>query len=128
MSDNRPRSPRAPRGRPSAWLLALRAGRKVLVSTIGAILTVVGIILLPLPGPGMLVVGLGLALLSTEYRWPRRLALRLRTEAEVWRGRLRDRRAARHPSEAIGAQEQPDEGLRIDDLTPPRRSERISEG
>jgi uncharacterized protein (TIGR02611 family) len=66
------------------------------VSTIGAAITVVGIVLLPLPGPGMLVVGLGLGILSTEYRWPGRLSRRLRREAAVWTGRARDRRAARH--------------------------------
>jgi uncharacterized protein (TIGR02611 family) len=80
---------------PGTWRSAGRAARKVVVTTIGAVVAVVGVILLPLPGPGMLVVGLGLAILSTEYRWPGRLLRRLRTELAVRRGRLRDRRAAR---------------------------------
>jgi uncharacterized protein (TIGR02611 family) len=82
-----------PLGRPSARLRALRAGRKVAVSSVGATVVVLGIILLPLPGPGMLVVGLGLGILSTEYHWPARLAHRIRDEAECGRRRLRARRA-----------------------------------
>ena len=44
------------------------------VGVIGGALTVVGLLLVPLPGPGWLVVFLGLAVLGTEFRWARRLA------------------------------------------------------
>jgi uncharacterized protein (TIGR02611 family) len=83
------------RRRASTWLIAVRAARKVVVSAIGGLVVVVGVILLPLPGPGMLVIGLGLAILSTEYRWPHRLSRRLRHEAAALAERRRRRRADR---------------------------------
>jgi len=43
----------------------------------GWAIVVAGIILIPLPGPGWLVVGLGLLVLSREERWARGALLRL---------------------------------------------------
>jgi len=43
----------------------------------GWALVVVGIVLIPLPGPGWLVVGLGLLVLSREVRWARGALVRL---------------------------------------------------
>lgn len=41
----------------------------------GWIVIVVGIILLPLPGPGTLIILGGVSLLAQEFRWARRLKL-----------------------------------------------------
>jgi uncharacterized protein (TIGR02611 family) len=46
--------------------------RKILVSLAGFPIIVIGIILIPLPGPGILVVLLGLIILSLEYEWAKR--------------------------------------------------------
>ena len=46
--------------------------RLVAVTVIGAVLVVGGLVLLVLPGPGILVVVLGLFVLGTEYAWARR--------------------------------------------------------
>ncbi len=81
---------RAPRL--SGWLVAARAARKVAISTIGIAVLVAGVVLLPLPGPGMLVVFLGLAILSTEYSWPKRLAHHIRRRASELAERRRNRR------------------------------------
>jgi len=43
----------------------------------GWAIVVVGIILIPLPGPGWLVVGFGLLVLSREVRWARGALVRL---------------------------------------------------
>lgn len=43
----------------------------------GWAIVVVGVILIPLPGPGWLVVGLGLLVLSREVRWARGALVRL---------------------------------------------------
>src|SRR5215470_7637076 len=43
----------------------------------GWALVVVGVILIPLPGPGWLVVGIGLLVLGREVRWARRALVRL---------------------------------------------------
>ena len=53
---------------------ALRRTYRVLVGLLGGTIAVVGLALVPLPGPGWLVVFLGLAILGTEFAWARRLA------------------------------------------------------
>lgn len=52
------------------------------VTIVGVGLVLGGIALMPLPGPGILVVVAGLAVLATEYVWARRLLRRAKNEAE----------------------------------------------
>lgn len=56
----------------------LKGSRIVVTTTVGAALVVLGIILTPLPGPGLLIILAGIAVLSREYRWARRLRDRLK--------------------------------------------------
>lgn len=49
-----------------------RNSKRVAITIIGFILVLGGIVLLPLPGPGMLIIIAGLAVLGTEYMWARR--------------------------------------------------------
>ncbi|GAA1948634.1 TIGR02611 family protein [Agromyces allii] len=53
----------------------LRRTYRVLVGVLGGTIAVVGLALVPLPGPGWLVVFLGLAILGSEFAWARRLAV-----------------------------------------------------
>jgi hypothetical protein len=46
--------------------------RKVAVTALGGLIVVVGAALVVLPGPGALVIVLGLAVLAKEYPWARR--------------------------------------------------------
>lgn len=63
----------------------LRASTMVAVSTVGSSLVLAGVALLFLPGPGLLLIIAGVAVLAREFRW----ALRLRD----WLvGRARDLR------------------------------------
>jgi uncharacterized protein (TIGR02611 family) len=50
----------------------MRNGRRIAISLIGFALVLVGIVLLVLPGPGLLVIVAGLAVLGTEYVWAQR--------------------------------------------------------
>ncbi len=52
----------------------LRRTYRVLVGVLGGIIAVGGLLLVPLPGPGWLIVFLGLAILGTEFSWAKRLA------------------------------------------------------
>ncbi|KQQ27338.1 TIGR02611 family protein [Frondihabitans sp. Leaf304] len=45
----------------------LRLAYKILIGVLGVTVVIIGLILIPLPGPGWLVVFLGLALLGTEF-------------------------------------------------------------
>ena len=46
-----------------------RSSKRIAVSIVGGVLVLGGIAMLVLPGPGILVVALGFAVLGTEYAW-----------------------------------------------------------
>jgi uncharacterized protein (TIGR02611 family) len=52
----------------------LRRVYRAAVGVLGGTIAVGGLLLVPLPGPGWLVVFLGLAILGTEFAWAKRLA------------------------------------------------------
>jgi uncharacterized protein (TIGR02611 family) len=54
---------------------------RVAITIVGVVVIIAGIILLPLPGPGWVVIFAGLGLLATEYEWARRLLRSARTKA-----------------------------------------------
>jgi len=56
---------------------ARRSWRRLLNLTGGWLLVAAGIALIPLPGPGWLVVGIGLLVLSREVRWARGALVRV---------------------------------------------------
>src|SRR5215475_9405143 len=67
-----------------------RLGVRIVITVAGLAVIVVGIILLPLPGPGWVIIFGGLALWSLEYRWAaqlRRFAVRQVTSWVRWVGR-----------------------------------------
>lgn len=63
--------------------------RKTLLLLVGGALTLAGVVLLVVPGPGIPLILAGLAVLSPEFPWARRQRNRLRNAARlVWqRGR-----------------------------------------
>ncbi|SFR74473.1 TIGR02611 family protein [Agromyces sp. CF514] len=88
-----------------SWLRGLRRGihdrpllrstYRALVGVIGGTIALGGLALVPLPGPGWLVVFVGLAILGTEFAWARRLAAFIkRLLARFWAW-WQARRAAR---------------------------------
>jgi uncharacterized membrane protein YdbT with pleckstrin-like domain len=46
-----------------------RSSRRIAVSVVGAVLLLAGLAMLVLPGPGLIVIVLGFAVLGTEYVW-----------------------------------------------------------
>ena len=64
--------------------------RKLIVAVIGSTVILFGLALIILPGPAVVVVPLGLALLATEFAWARRLIKRggaMWENARRWRWR-----------------------------------------
>jgi uncharacterized protein (TIGR02611 family) len=59
----------------------LRLSRKVGIAIAGGGLLVLGVALIFLPGPAIIVIPLGLALLATEFRWAGRLLRYLKERA-----------------------------------------------
>jgi uncharacterized protein (TIGR02611 family) len=62
----------------------LEVAYRVLVAIIGFAIIVTGLALIPLPGPGWLIVFAGLAVLSTEFAWAERLLRFARNKVHGW--------------------------------------------
>ena len=82
-------APQAARSRRSirARVRSLPGGRliwRIGVTVAGAVVIAIGIILLPLPGPGWLIIFAGLGILATEYAWAARLLRRMRDFVAAW--------------------------------------------
>jgi uncharacterized protein (TIGR02611 family) len=59
----------------------LRSGKRIAVTLVGFALLGAGAIMLITPGPGMVVIIIGLAVLATEYAWAERALKRARERA-----------------------------------------------
>ncbi|TMF56890.1 MAG: hypothetical protein E6I16_13620 [Chloroflexi bacterium] len=75
------------------WFLTLPSWvRRLTVLVIGSIVLIAGLLMLVLPGPGILVIIVGLAILATEFVWAERLLIRARERAARVVGKLRKRK------------------------------------
>jgi len=66
----------------------LRKARKIAVSIVGMTVVLFGIALLVLPGPAVVVIPIGLAILATEYAWARRWLQIIKDSAEKGANKL----------------------------------------
>lgn len=85
----------------------LNTAYRIIVTTLGVVVCVIGLILVPLPGPGWLIVFIGLTILGTEFHWARRLLGWLRRVLarfwerwNLWRAARRERKASRAAAES----------------------------
>jgi len=62
----------------------LEVGYRILVALVGFAIVITGLALIPLPGPGWLIVFGGLAVLSTEFVWAERLLNFARGKVRGW--------------------------------------------
>ena len=62
---------------------AFRSSKRIAVTVVGAALVLAGIAMLVLPGPGILVVVAGFAVLGTEYAWAAAALDRTKASAPV---------------------------------------------
>lgn len=63
--------------------------RKLLAALGGGIIVLIGILLLVLPGPGILVIALGLFVLSLEFAWAEKYYKKLEKEAKKGLAKIR---------------------------------------
>ena len=73
-----------------ALMGSYRAGRKLAIATLGASVVAIGVAMLVLPGPAIIVIPLGLAILAVEFAWARRWLERLRDGSRRVLGRSSD--------------------------------------
>lgn len=73
-----------------AWRRRIRANAKsrliyrLVVGVVGALVTIGGLVLIPAPGPGWLIVFVGLAVLASEFEWADRLLGYARHQVGRW--------------------------------------------
>jgi tellurite resistance protein TerC len=58
--------------------LTYKAARRIVVAVLGATVLLIGVIMLVTPGPAIVVIPIGLAILSIEFTWARHWLKRLR--------------------------------------------------
>ena len=66
---------------------ALRLAKKVVVASVGASVVMVGIVMIVTPGPAIVVIPAGLAILAVEFAWARRWLRRVKAYARIARRR-----------------------------------------
>jgi uncharacterized protein (TIGR02611 family) len=54
------------------------------IGVLGGLIVVIGLILVPFPGPGWAIVVVGLILLATEFHWARELLVHVRAKLVDW--------------------------------------------
>ncbi|MGH2703515.1 MAG: PGPGW domain-containing protein [Actinomycetota bacterium] len=68
--------------------IAARSTRRVAVGILGGLLIITAVVIIPIPGPWSLALGLlGLTVLSWEFHWAKRLRLRLQAKIKELRRR-----------------------------------------
>jgi tellurite resistance protein TerC len=71
--------------------LTYRAARRVVIAVVGLTVVLIGVILIFTPGPAMVVIPAGLAILSIEFAWARRWLRRLKDTGRAAVDRVRGR-------------------------------------
>lgn len=64
-----------------------RQARRLVVLLVGSTVLAIGVVMILLPGPAILVIPLGLAILAVEFAWARRWLVRVREKAQSLRSR-----------------------------------------
>ncbi|MGZ8566754.1 MAG: PGPGW domain-containing protein [Actinomycetota bacterium] len=64
------------------WRFLRTSGKRIAVTIAGFAVLIAGVAMLVLPGPGLLVIIAGLAILATEYVWAQRLLTKAKEKAE----------------------------------------------
>lgn len=83
------RAPGRRRG-PGAWRQRVRSNPataalyRIAVGVTGTLVVLLGIVLIPLPGPGWLTVFIGLSILGSEFRWAQQLNQYARRRVTSW--------------------------------------------
>src|SRR5690606_26875613 len=73
----------------------LRFGKRVMIGLGGGVVVLAGLAMMVLPGPGVLTIALGLAILSLEFELPRIWLARLKARGVDLRHRFAEARARR---------------------------------
>ena len=76
--------------------LTYKAAKRIAIAIVGGTMVVLGIIMIVTPGPGLLGIAIGLAILGAEFAWARIWLKRLRETISNGMANSRARRAENH--------------------------------
>ena len=80
--------------------LTYKAARRIVIGVVGTTVLLVGVIMLVTPGPAIVVIPVGLAILSIEFAWARHWLKRLRESISSRNATDQARRAEEHQRRA----------------------------
>ena len=72
------------------------AGRRIVISVVGVSVLLLGMVMIVTPGPAIVVIPIGLAILAIEFVWARRWLKKLREIISRRNAEARGDRAERH--------------------------------
>jgi uncharacterized protein (TIGR02611 family) len=88
---------------PRAWIRVIaRNAKRLMVFILGVAVATAGIAMLVLPGPGVIVIILGLVILATEFAWAERVLDRTTSTAAGAASRVTENRSGRAALAASG--------------------------
>ncbi|MGC1952093.1 MAG: PGPGW domain-containing protein [Gammaproteobacteria bacterium] len=64
-----------------------RQAKRLVILLVGGTVLAIGVAMILLPGPAVVVIPLGLAILAVEFAWARRWLVRMREKAQLLRSR-----------------------------------------
>jgi tellurite resistance protein TerC len=67
-------------------LLTYKLARRIVITTIGTTVVLIGVAMLVLPGPAVIVIPLGLGILSIEFAWARHWLRAIKRKATTFYG------------------------------------------
>ena len=85
---------------PLEWIRLIRTNiRRLVILIVGGVVLLAGVAMLVLPGPGILVIIAGLAILAKEFTWAERTLDKAKEQASKATNKVKGTRFKRKPSE-----------------------------
>lgn len=81
--------------------LTFKAARRIAVAVLGITVIAIGIVMIVTPGPAIVVIPVGLAILGVEFAWARNWLRRMRQIISDQNSRRRIARAASHHERTV---------------------------
>lgn len=78
-----------------AFHVTYKAARRIVIGVVGATVLLLGVVMIVTPGPALVVIPVGLAILSLEFTWARAWLKRLRESISNNNANIRKARADR---------------------------------
>lgn len=70
--------------------IIFQQAKKLVIVVIGFTILIVGIAMIVLPGPAIIVIPIGLAILATEFVWARNILKKVKTKMQTKKGGMQE--------------------------------------